>query len=681
MSLRRTAHARNCRRRDTQPGVPLAFGLALLCCLLLAVSLRAAELTEAESRLKAAVEYLASDAMEGRGIGTHGLDLAADYIAEQFAAIGLKTDLFNGTPFQKFSISTQARLGDTNSAALVGPNGQRIELQLGTDFTPLAVGGSGQFDVPLVFVGYGITAPAEGYDDYADVDVGGKAVVVLRHEPQQSNPHSVFNGTEHSEYAPFSRKVANASEHEAALVVFVTDEVERDRKIEQRVQRYRRALEEYQQELEQFVKLERPDVAQIKAHLDRMADLEEEIHEQQEKLREEFDPILGFNSAGQSSDEDRFPVLHVRRGVVDRVLKAVGGNTLDELEHQIDQGPTPHSFPLAGWRLVGQVSILRDKAEVQNVVAVLEGEGPLANETIVIGAHYDHLGMGGPGSLAPGVEEIHNGADDNASGTAALIEVARRLTARPEKLRRRVVFIAFTAEERGLIGSAHYVRHPLVPLEQTVAMLNMDMVGRLEENKLIIYGTGAAIEFDALVDEINEKYGFDITKRPTGFGPSDHATFYGKQIPALHFFTGTHPDYHRPTDDAEKINVQGLDRVTEMVTDFAITLANADERPRYQATQRSSQPRSGDRPYFGSIPDFAEDVEGYAISGVAKDSPAAKGGLQGGDVIIRFGESKISNLEDFDSALRKYKAGDKVKVAVLRDGQHVDLEVTLDPPR
>jgi len=646
-----------------------------------AVAVSAEELSEAETRLKADVEYLSSDAMQGRGIGTEGIDQAAEFIAEQFAAAGLETALFDGSPFQEFSISTRARLGEGNTAALVGPNGERIELELGTDFTPLAIGGSGEFDLPLVFAGYGITAPDEGYDDYAEIEASGKAVVILRHEPEQANPHSVFAGTEHSQYAPFSRKVANASEHESAAVIFLTDEVELNRKIERRVARYRRALEALEAELQEFAEVEEPTVSELRAHLEQMSELESDVKDQQQKLSEEFDPVLGFNAAGQMGDDRRFPVLHMRRGVVDRVLKAVGGSSLSELEKQIDQGPEPKSFDLKGWRLVGRVNVEREKASVKNVIGVLEGEGPLADETVVIGAHYDHLGEGGPGSLAPGVEEIHNGADDNASGTAALIEVARRLASRPDKLRRRVVFIAFTAEERGLIGSAHYVREPVVPLEQTVAMLNMDMVGRLDENKLIIYGTGAAVEFDALVDEINEKYGFEITKKPTGFGPSDHATFYGKKIPALHFFTGTHPDYHRPTDDADKINVPGMNRITEMVTDFALALINGDEKPSYQATSRSNEMRSGDRPYFGSIPDFAQEAEGYAISGVAKDSPAAKGGLKGGDVIVRFGESKITNLEDFDSALRKYKAGDKVKVVVLRGGEEVELQVILDPPR
>ncbi|MGH7134117.1 MAG: M28 family peptidase, partial [Pirellulales bacterium] len=270
---------------------------------------------------------------------------------------------------------------------------------------------------------------------------------------------------------------------------------------------------------------------------------------------------------------------------------------------------------------------------------------------------------------------------DNASGTAALIEVARRLAARPEKLARRIEFIAFTGEERGLIGSARYCRDPLCPLDKTIAMLNMDMVGRLTDDKLIVQGADTATEFGPIIDELAERYGFKVTKQPGGFGPSDHASFYPHKVPVMHFFTGTHSDYHRPTDDLEKINLPGMRRVADMVTEAVVALAGAEERPHYQAVKAKSQGRGGDRPYFGSIPDFASEEPGYHLGGVSPDSPADKGGLKAGDAIIKLGEYKIGNLEDFDGALRKFKAGDKVPVVVKRDGQEITVSVVLDPPR
>ena len=285
------------------------------------------------------------------------------------------------------------------------------------------------------------------------------------------------------------------------------------------------------------------------------------------------------------------------------------------------------------------------------------------------------------GSFLPDVKEIHNGADDNASGTAVLVEIAREFATRKQKLPRRLVFIAFTGEERGLLGSSHYTREPVFPLDSTVAMLNMDMVGRLKENKLVVYGTDTAPQFDPLVDKLNDSYKFAITKQPGGFGPSDHAAFYARKIPVLHFFTGSHEDYHRPSDDWEKVNVDGMRRVGGMVADAAMAIAQADGRPEYQASKSPQIARGGDRPYFGSIPDFTQNQPGYALTGVSSGSPAERAGLQAGDTIVQLGDSKIGNLEDFDSALRKYKAGDRVNVVVKRGEEEVKLQVTLDPPR
>ena len=685
-----------CRRRATFAAqMPAALALAVLIAgpVVFSGRLAADEATTAadaaaESRLSSAVAHLASDDLQGRGIGTEGLNLAADYIAEKFSELGLSTDLYDGTPFQTFDMSTGARLGDLNQVTLIGPAGEgadestTLDLTLGEDFTPLALGGSGKIDLPLVFVGYGITAKDEGYDDYEGLDVDGKAVVILRHEPQQANPHSAFNGTEHSSYAPFVRKVANAYEHGAAAAIFCTDEFEIKKNVERRLRRWDEALEKLEEAADSFREIENPTLQQIQSHEQRIDKLINDVRDEGEKLTSEYDPLLKFSAAGGGEQGRRFPVLQMRRGVIDKMLVPAIGSSLSEIEEAIDQGPVPQSGELQGWRIRGDINVVRDETEVKNVVAVLEGEGPRADETIVIGAHYDHLGSGGGGSLSPGSDEIHNGADDNASGTAALIEVARRLATRTEPLPRRIVFIAFTAEERGLIGSARYVRDPAVPLEQTIAMLNMDMVGRLKDEKLIVHGTGTAAALDQLVDRFNETYGFEITKRPSGFGPSDHSSFYAKKVPVLHFFTGTHRDYHRPSDDFDKVNVPGMRRVAEMVTDIAVALAEADEPPEYLATARQArQLGSGDRPYFGSIPDFSQDQPGYAITGVTKDGPAERGGMRGGDIIVRFGDSKIDGLEDFDSALRKYKAGDKVKVLVKRGEDEVTLEVKLDPPR
>ncbi len=651
-------------------------------CTVVATRLPAEEANTAiEARLRESANYLASDELEGRGLGTKGLDKAADYIAAEFKKMGLKTDLYDGTPFQSFEVTTGAKLGKPNAARLVAEE-QTIDLKLDKNFTPMTVGGSGTFDVPVIFAGYGITAEKEQYDDYADLDVKDKAVIILRKEPQQGNPHSVFNGTDNSPHAFFERKISNAYQHGAAVVILVNDGFGVQESLAKLQASWAKEAEKLTAAQTAFAETKKPSVEQIRKHYGEIATITNKIKQINERILKACDPLMPFNAAGLSSSRN-MPVLTINREVIDQVLKAGGHKSLLELEAAIDEGPKPQSFAISGWKLAGQTSVERTVAEVKNIIAVLEPrEGPLADETIIIGAHYDHLGMGGFGSFVPNQKEVHNGADDNGSGTAALLEVARQIVAAGPQARR-VVFMAFTAEERGLIGSAHYAKEPLFPLESTVAMLNMDMVGRLQDNKLIIQGVDTAKEFDQLIDGLNHAYKFEVTKKSGGVGPSDHATFYLKQIPVMHFFTGTHADYHRPSDDADKLNIEGMRRISSMLTQTALALAEADKRPEYvevKGPERTAD-RGGDRPYFGSIPDFADGGEGYKLGGVTKEGPAAKAGIKAGDSIVKLGKYKIGNLEDFDLALRKFSGGDKVPVEVLRDGKVVKLEIILGDPR
>ena len=675
-----------CRTRGFSAAI-LLVGVAELF-LARPASFAAEDVASSEARLQQSAAYLASDELEGRGIGTKGIDAAADYIAQQFASLGLKTDLFDGGPFQKFKMTVGAELGANNQLTLVGPptaeapDGQKIALNLEQEFRPLSTSGSGTIDLPLVFVGYGITAADEMYDDYAGIDVTGKAVVILRKEPQQSNPHSVFNGTDASAHAPFLRKLSNAYEHGAAAVILVNDEYGIRQNVAAQRVALQEALDKLAAESVALKELADPTLAQIEEQRAKIDELAAQVRTIGDALRNEYDPLLGFNAIGDDAGGRNFAIVSVRRAALDAALRAATGLDLSSLETQIDAGPAPHSMEISGWKLAGEVAVNRTEVEVKNVIGVLEGEGPLADETVVVGAHYDHLGFGGFGSFVPDEKVVHNGADDNGSGTATLLEVARQLATTGAKFPRRIVFMAFTAEERGLIGSAHYVEHPLFPHENVVAMLNMDMVGRLNENKLIIQGVDTSPQFGPLVDEFNERYGFAITRQMGGFGPSDHSSFYGKQIPVMHFYTGTHADYHRPSDDADKLNVPGMRQIGEMVAGVAGRIAQAEARPEFVNVAAQAQPGGGgDRPYFGSIPDFAQDKPGYALMGVTQDGPAAKAGLQAGDIIIKLGESNIGNLEDFDSALRKHKAGEVVPVVVQRGEQELTFDVTLDPPR
>lgn len=315
----------------------------------------------------------------------------------------------------------------------------------------------------------------------------------------------------------------------------------------------------------------------------------------------------------------------------------------------------------------------------RNVVARLEGRDPvLRDEAIVIGAHYDHLGRGGFGSLAPDQDAVHNGADDNASGVAALLAVAERLAADPPA--RSVIFVAFTGEESGLLGSAHYTAHPAVPLERTRAMLNMDMVGRLGAGPLIVYGTGTADEWNGILDAAASAAGVELARKEDGYGPSDHTSFYLKDIPVLHFFTNTHEDYHRPSDDWERIDVQGIERVVQVVE--AAARGAADRRAALTLRRGAGTPPSaaqgrGYGAYLGSIPDYTPAERGVRIGGVREGSPADRAGLRAGDIIVGFDDQEIADIYAMTEALRARKPGDRVRIRVLREGRELTLTAVL----
>ena len=319
----------------------------------------------------------------------------------------------------------------------------------------------------------------------------------------------------------------------------------------------------------------------------------------------------------------------------------------------------------------------------RNVVAVLAGHDKhLRDEVIVVGAHYDHLGLGGFGSLAPdSTGKVHNGADDNASGVAAILAIARELKDhRPD---RTIVFIAFSGEEEGLLGSTYYVKHPLFPLDRTVAMLNFDMVGRLRHDKLIVYGAATATEWPRLLDSLNGTYHFDLHASGDGYGPSDHASFYAEHRPVLHFFTDLHEDYHRPTDDYPLIFPEGIARIAAYAGDV-IRVIGDRPTPLTYVDVPPPQPTAGTAPavtpgygaYLGSIPDMSESPGGVRLTGVRSGSPAEAAGLKGGDIIVRMGGVDVTDLQAMTDILRSHKAGETVELVYMRDGQRVTTHVT-----
>lgn len=645
--------------------------------------------TVPEERLLQDIKVLADDQMEGRGVGTKGLDLAADYVRTEFEKAGLNVTAVNGGAYHTFKMSTAAKLATGNTAVLKGPDGKVTELTVGTDYTPVSIGGEGAVSGEIVFVGYGISDEKLGYDDYAGLDVKGKVVLMFRKTPQQGKADGKFTGRggRPGQVGGLTDKFRTAAEKGAAAVLLVNDPYSGREELAENKKRMGRQAEVVAVAAEEFeaAPADKPElVAATRKALTEQVGRYSKV--KAEVAAGETDPLVRFGYGGNEAERPA-PMLHISRKSAETMVKATLGKTLTELETAIDADLKPQSAPLTGWTVEANVAIERTSTELKNVVGILEATGPLADETLVIGAHYDHVGRGAMGSRSPGTNEIHNGADDNGSGTVCLIEMARRLAARKGELKRRVVFIAFTAEEIGLIGSARYCREPVFPLDKTVAMLNMDMVGRLSDNKLTIAGTGTAPIWKDMLEKYGKEYGFQLGMEPQGFGPSDHSSFYSKKIPVLHFFTGLHEDYHRPADDWDKINVAGMARITDMVEKVAMDVNTAAERPAYIEIQGSASLGQADRgtqnprPYFGSIPDYASGKKGYALDGVASGGPADKAGLKSGDVIIKINDSAIESVEDFDRVLRKFKPDDVIQVQVQRGNETPTLPLTLGRPR
>lgn len=656
--------------------------LALVAVAAVATFTVAADNSAEVERLRDDVRTLAADDFDGRGVGTAGLEKAAEYVRNAFTAAGLDVTVAGGDPYQEFEINTGAELTEPNTLTFNGPDGKSVPLKYDADFRTCSFGAAGTFDADIVFCGYGIESTDPAYNDFDGVDVTGKVVLVIRRTPQQGKENGLFSvGHGTSRHAGLTTKVSQAFQRGAAALLIVNDVFTGTNDREQLEMQHKQAEAAVVAAAEKLVDGS-ADAAQAEAARTELDAAVSHLRQVRDMLaHHQADPLIAFGYGGTRSGKS-LPVFAVSQAAVNQVLEASLGKTLAQLEGEIDADGKPHTAVVTGWKAAGQSSLKAVKVGIKNVIGLLPGEGPLANETVVIGAHYDHVGYGGEGSLAPGSKEVHNGADDNASGTAALMELARRFGESHKKLPRRLVFLAFTGEERGLLGSAEYVREPLFPLDSTVAMINMDMVGRMESNKLTVFGTGTSPVWNPLLDKYGMELSLDLSRKPEGMGPSDHSSFYTAKIPVLHLFSGTHSDYHRPTDDWEKLNYPGMASVVELVDDLVVAIATNPERPAYVEVQgRASMERDGSRPYFGSIPDFSADAEGYAIQGVAPGSPAAKAGLEGGDIIVRLGGQRIAGLDDFDLALRKFNAGQQIEVVVIRGGGEVKLNVTLGAPR
>ncbi len=375
------------------------------------------------------------------------------------------------------------------------------------------------------------------------------------------------------------------------------------------------------------------------------------------------------------------PVLHISRELANMILGS-SGKDLANLQNKLIETMQPVSFELPETRISAAVSLNKVWAKGTNLIGYFQGRDPvLKTEIIVLGGHYDHLGYGGPGSgsLAPDTSAVHNGADDNASGIAAIIEIIEKLAALPSGLRRSVVVLGFDAEEKGLLGSRYYVNNPFMPLKNTITMINLDMVGRMGENGITVGGTGTSPKFESLLNETNTNYGLNLKFSPEGYGPSDHASFYKEDIPVLFFFTGTHEDYHKPSDDWDQINPDAEKLIADFITDLIIRLDDLPQRPEF-AVAGPKEPQATRRQFkvtFGIIPAYGSQVQGVEIDGVRSDGPAERSGIMKGDIIIAIDGKEIKDIYDYMYRLGDLKPGQTVGVDVRRDKTIEHFKVTL----
>jgi Peptidase family M28/PDZ domain/PA domain len=612
--------------------------LAVAAATTLAWAATPTEYTLSASQYLDHVKYLASEELQGRGTGTPGIETAAKYISAYFKRSGV-----SAPPrlkyLQPFGVTLNARLGARNTLELHTPKGTD-KLKVKTDFIPFGFSSTGTFSGEIVFVGYGITAREYNYDDYAGLDVKDKIVAVLRHEPQEYDEKSIFAGRVYTEHAQIFSKATNAKLHGAKAVLFVN----------------------------------------------------EASHHGGADQLEQFNAEAGPANAGIG-----FAQIHTIE--LDKLL-TTAGHTAQEVVDAIDKDLKPRSFALPdSVNAKLEVDVARDRKTANNVVAYLPGE---TDEYVILGAHYDHLGLGGTSqSLAPALAGTpHHGADDNASGTAGVMELARYFASRP-KLKRGLLFMTFAGEELGLLGSSFWANNPQLPIGKAVAMINMDMIGRIRDGKVTVGGVGTGSTLKETVAQAATKTNLKLeVGDQTGYGSSDHMSFTIKEVPVLFFFSGLHADYHKPSDTWDKINAASAVELLATVANVATALAQAQGRPAYVRATETRQPQAADPhqsgsdpgqissssgsgygPYFGSIPDFDEPPTGIRFADVRDGSPAGKAGLKAKDIMVEFDGKPMGNLYDFTYALRSKQVGETVRVKVLRDGKPIEVSVLLEERR
>ena len=589
----------------------MRFGFLLLTILCSTVGAAA----QAESSFVRHLRILASDEMRGRGNDQPELLEAASYIAAEFNRLGLVPAAPGGSYFQPFTVTTAVEVGDRSDCTFYNLMGFPASLTYGTDYTSLAFGEENELNGPLVFAGFGISAPELNYDDYASIDASGKVAVVFEHEPGERRHDSPFDGFSPTFHSSLMRKARTAQEHGAVGLIVLPDSFNHPRR------------------------------------------------------RDSLPVVERMKSLG-------IPVLRLSESW-SRRLWAQSSRDQREAWRWIDRRMTPYSFDWEGTYVRIYLDLKPASHQVNNVVALLPGS---TWQHLILGAHYDHLGTGGGASLEAFEEgEIHNGADDNASGVAALLQLAEDLSARPRRFG--LLFVAFAGEELGLLGSDHYVREPLLPLSEALCMLNFDMIGR-SEGSLLIGGVGTSPDFGPLLDELASQTPLTLQIAETAGGSSDHLPFSRQTVPVLFFFSGLHADYHRPTDDFHRIDLDGAEQIVSLAARLVNTVDGLEWAIRRTAPDLLDRPAAPERetsfgPLFGGLVDMVFEGSGVRFSEVLRGSPAQIGGVRSGDILVRFEGVPVRNNYEFTRELRSRHPGDTVRVVVIRNQIKRELLVRL----
>jgi Zn-dependent M28 family amino/carboxypeptidase len=597
-------------------------GGAFLVGLLLGPALPSQSQTSTSTTRKH-VETLASDSFEGRLAGSNGERMAAEYIAKELTRIGAKPLPGQKDFFEPFDFTAGTK--DAGSTLSVTAKGSTAKVFLTTaQVQALSFSDSAEASGSVVFAGYGLVVPDSqnfGYDSYAGLDVKDKVVLVLRYFPEDADQKTKQIL---ARYSDLRYKAMAARQRGAKALIVLTGP-------------------------------RSPNAGNT--------------------IPMTFDTALagsGIVAASINGDTGR------------AIFAAANGKDLEETQKEMDSG-NPHAagFAIPDVTVTIKAAVQRETQTGRNIVAYLPATTPVAGVDrpwVALGAHYDHLGRGSHGNSLAGKEEagqIHHGADDNASGTAAVLGIAETLSKQP---RRRNVLLAFwSAEEIGLIGSNAFVTKPPVPTTQLAAYLNFDMVGRMIDNKLTVQATGTSPVWAKILEQANVAAGFDLVLQPDPYQPTDVASFNQASVPALSFFTSTHTDYHRPGDTADKINYDDLDRVVDFAAAIVKRVGDTPEAPQFTKVDQPTESgagRAGVRVFTGTIPDYATNVKGLLLGGVVGGGPAEAAGLQKGDVIIEIAGQSIANIYDYTYALDLLKIGTPVKIVYMRGTEKRETMLT-----